>query len=111
MRMSLLRSCRSGIGGSDIAAVFGLSAWKNRYQLYLEKTSVPEPAAPAEPTGPAASLYWSQTLIDGIFTVISIFSSSTPAVLRNGLWNVFPPHSQTRSGAPTVPRAYRSITP
>ena len=60
MRMSLLRSCRSGIGGSDIAAVFGLSAWKNRYQLYLEKTSVPEPAAPAEPTGPAASLYWAQ---------------------------------------------------
>ena len=58
MRMSLLRSCRSGIGGSDIAAVFGLSAWKNRYQLYLEKTSVPESAAPAEPTGPAASLYW-----------------------------------------------------
>lgn len=44
MRMSLLRSCRSGIGGSDIAAVFGLSAWKNRYQLYLEKTSVPESA-------------------------------------------------------------------
>ena len=60
MRMSLLRSCRSGIGGSDIAAVFGLSAWKNRYQLYLEKTSVPESAAPAEPTGPAASLYWAQ---------------------------------------------------
>ena len=40
MRMSLLRSCRSGIGGSDIAAVFGLSRWKSRYQLYLEKTSV-----------------------------------------------------------------------
>lgn len=53
MRMSLLRSCRSGIGGSDIAAVFGLSRWKSRYQLYLEKTSVPEPAAPAQPTGPA----------------------------------------------------------
>ena len=42
---------RSGIGGSDIAAVFGLSPWKTRYALYLEKTAVPEEEIPPRPTG------------------------------------------------------------
>ena len=28
---------RLGIGGSDVAAIFGLSSYKTRYQLYLEK--------------------------------------------------------------------------
>ena len=31
---------RSGIGGSDVAAVLGLSKWKTPYDLYLEKTGV-----------------------------------------------------------------------
>ncbi|MEI3039352.1 MAG: YqaJ viral recombinase family protein [Victivallales bacterium] len=53
-----VRQCRSGIGGSDIAAVFGLSPWKSRYALYLEKTSAPEPSAPPQPTGTSAPLYW-----------------------------------------------------
>lgn len=50
--------CRSGIGGSDIAAVFGLSPWKSRYALYLEKTAVPESVKTPEPTGGSAALYW-----------------------------------------------------
>lgn len=49
---------RSGIGGSDIAAVFGLSPWKTRYALYLEKTAVPEEEIPPRPTGEHATLYW-----------------------------------------------------
>ena len=78
MRMSLLRSCRSGIGGSDIAAVFGLSRWKSRYQLYLEKTSVPEPAAPAQPTGPAASRYWAQSPLNSAATSMLSRPGSSP---------------------------------
>ena len=49
---------RSGIGGSDIAAVFGLSPWKTRYALYLEKTAAPEEEIPPRPTGEHATLYW-----------------------------------------------------
>lgn len=30
---------KKGIGGSDVAAVLGVSKWKTPYQLYLEKTS------------------------------------------------------------------------
>ncbi|QDV34935.1 YqaJ viral recombinase family nuclease [Tautonia plasticadhaerens] len=34
---------RTGIGGSDCAAVLGLSKWKSPYQLYLEKIGEAEP--------------------------------------------------------------------
>ena len=32
-----LEERRKGIGGSDIAAVLGLSPWKTAYQVYQEK--------------------------------------------------------------------------
>lgn len=54
------RSRRSGIGGSDIAAVFGLSPWKSRYALYLEKTAAPEEEIQPRPTGERAALYWAE---------------------------------------------------
>lgn len=34
---------RTGVGGSDIAALFGLSPYKTAYELYLEKLGVDEP--------------------------------------------------------------------
>ncbi len=57
-----VRQCRSGIGGSDIASVFGLSPWKSRYALYLEKTAVPELSASPRPTGTSAAFYWAGKL-------------------------------------------------
>lgn len=32
-----LEERRKGIGGSDIAAILGLSPWKTAYQVYQEK--------------------------------------------------------------------------
>ena len=38
-REEFLRRRKSGIGGSDVAAVMGVSQWRTPYQLYLDKTS------------------------------------------------------------------------
>ena len=38
-RADFLRERKKGIGGSDVAAVLGLSKWKTPYQLWLDKTS------------------------------------------------------------------------
>ena len=38
-RTEFLARRKSGIGGSDVAAVLGVSPWKTPYQLYLDKTS------------------------------------------------------------------------
>jgi putative phage-type endonuclease len=43
---------RKGIGGSDVAAVCGLSKWKSPVEVWLDKTGQIEP----EPAGEAA--YW-----------------------------------------------------
>ena len=37
-REQFLRERRSGIGGSDVAAILGLSRWKTAYQVWQEKT-------------------------------------------------------------------------
>lgn len=39
---------RTGIGGSDVAAVFGKSPWKNPIDLYLEKINTETPIADEE---------------------------------------------------------------
>jgi putative phage-type endonuclease len=36
-RQAWLQQRRAGIGGSDVAAMLGLSKWKSAYQLYLDK--------------------------------------------------------------------------
>lgn len=48
--MSLLtfEQRRSGIGGSDAAAILGLNPWKSSYQLWLEKTGQTEQREPSE---------------------------------------------------------------
>lgn len=38
-RADFLKRRKTGIGGSDVAAVLGLSKWKTPYQLWLDKTS------------------------------------------------------------------------
>lgn len=38
MDAALLERRRSGIGGSDVAAICGLSPWKSAYQVWMEKT-------------------------------------------------------------------------
>lgn len=38
-RQAFLERRKSGIGGSDVAAVLGVSKWKTPYQLWLDKTS------------------------------------------------------------------------
>lgn len=42
-----LRQRTRGIGGSDVAAVLGISPWKTRRDLFYEKTSV-QPYEPDE---------------------------------------------------------------
>lgn len=47
---------RSGIGGSDVAALLGLSKWKSPYQLFLEKTGNAPPQEDNE------AMYWGRML-------------------------------------------------
>lgn len=47
---------RAGIGGSDVAALLGLSKWKSPYQLFLEKTGNAPPQEDNE------AMYWGRML-------------------------------------------------
>lgn len=42
-RVEWLKTRRSGIGGSEVAAILGLSKWSSEYQIWLDKTSNEEP--------------------------------------------------------------------
>lgn len=65
-RQEFLARRRSGIGGSDIAAVCGLSPWRSPLDVYFDKIGeTPEPEEPA-PKGPRAALYWGTVLEDVI---------------------------------------------
>lgn len=48
-RAAWLEARRSGIGGSDIAAVAGLSPWKTPYDVWLEKVGLAPPQDETEP--------------------------------------------------------------
>jgi putative phage-type endonuclease len=50
---------RTGIGGSDAAAVLGISPWKTAFDVYMEKTGEAEPLVPTEP------MRWG-TLLEGV---------------------------------------------
>lgn len=58
-RQEWLQSRRLGIGGSDVAAILGLSKYRSPYQLWLDKTGRTE----AEDSQSEAS-YWGNTLED-----------------------------------------------
>ena len=57
-RTDFLAARRTGIGGSDIGAILGLSPWRTPYDVFLEKTS-PD-IAPKE----SDSMYWGTVLED-----------------------------------------------
>lgn len=50
----------SGIGGSDIGAICGVSPWKSPLDVYYDKTSEPESVISNEafPVGETKALYW-----------------------------------------------------
>jgi len=48
---------RTGIGGSDIAALLGVSRRRTRYDLYLEKTGTAK-TPEVSPSGKGSSFYW-----------------------------------------------------
>ena len=57
-RTDFLAARRTGIGGSDIGAILGLSPWRTPYDVFLEKTS-PD-ITPKE----SDSMYWGTVLED-----------------------------------------------
>ena len=57
-REQWLEERRKGIGGSDAAAVAGLSPWKSPVEVWLEKTGQVEPEEPGE------AAYWGTVLED-----------------------------------------------
>lgn len=57
-RAQWLQDRRAGIGGSDVAAILGLSPWRSPLDLYLDKTGAAEPQPDSEP------MYWGLRLED-----------------------------------------------
>jgi putative phage-type endonuclease len=57
-RNELLSARKSGIGGSDIAAILGLSPWKTAVDVWLEKTGQTPDTEPNE------AMYWGTVLED-----------------------------------------------
>lgn len=57
-RVDFLRARRTGIGGSDIAAILGLSRWSSPLDVYLAKRGEMAPTEDNEP------MYWGRVLED-----------------------------------------------
>ncbi len=72
-REAWLAQRRTGIGGSDVAAILGLSRWKSPLDVYLEKTSQAEPVAETEP------MRWG-TLLEPV--ILAEFSRRTGVVVE-----------------------------
>lgn len=72
-REQWLEERRKGIGGSDAAAVAGLSPWKSPVEVWLEKTGQVEPEEPGE------AAYWGTVLED---VVAQEFSKRTGFKVR-----------------------------
>lgn len=59
-RAAWLEERRKGIGGSDVAAILGLSPWRTAYQIWEDKTGL------AEEQIETPALYWGRLLEDPI---------------------------------------------
>lgn len=59
-RAAWLAERRRGIGGSDIAAILGLSPWRTPLDVYLDKRGELEP----QPSGNEQAMYWGTVLED-----------------------------------------------
>lgn len=57
-RASWLERRRTGIGGSDVAAILGISPYRTALDVYLDKTGASQPIADSEP------MYWGRRLED-----------------------------------------------
>ncbi len=80
-REEWLHHRRKGIGGSDVAALAGISRWKDAFTVFMEKTGQDIPRAPSE------AMYWG-TILENV--VISEFKKRTglkvdscPALLQH----------------------------
>lgn len=60
-RTEWLKLRRKGIGGSDVAAICGLSRWKSAISVYLEKTTDDDPVDDGPPSEAA---YWGTMMED-----------------------------------------------
>lgn len=54
--LSWLEARKSGIGGSDVAAVLGMSPWRSPMDVWLEKTGRSEPVEEND------AMYWGKKL-------------------------------------------------
>ena len=61
-RVEFLARRKSGIGGSDIAAILGLSPWRTALDVWLDKTSPEVIETPSAPIGTGAALWWGSRL-------------------------------------------------
>lgn len=61
-RSEFLARRKSGIGGSDIAAILGLSPWRTALDVWLDKTSPEVVETPSAPIGTGAALWWGSRL-------------------------------------------------
>ena len=62
-RLEFLQRRKSGIGGSDVAAILGLSPWRSPLDVYYDKTEPLDPhAVDASPVGEDRALYWGTVL-------------------------------------------------
>ena len=71
-RLTFLKRRQQGIGGSDIAAIAGLSPWRSAVNVYLDKIQDITEAEVLKPTGSKAPLYWGielESLIGKAYTL------------------------------------------
>jgi len=71
-REEFLRRRRSGIGGSDIAAVCGLSPWRSPLDVYCDKIGEGAVEEEPMPTGSRRALYWGAVLEEPIAKAYSL---------------------------------------
>lgn len=61
-RTEFLARRRSGIGGSDIAAICGLSPWRTAVDVYIDKTAEMPAEVDSMPVGAGSQLWWGSQL-------------------------------------------------
>jgi len=76
-RQAWLELRRSALGGSDIAAVVGLSRWRGPLEVYCDKRGLIEPQADNE------AMYWGRSLEENI---AARYAEETGYTLIHGEW-------------------------
>ena len=80
-REEWLKYRRQGIGGSDVAAIAGISPWKDPFSVYMDKIGQVKPSEPSE------AMYWGTTLENVVISEFEKRSGMTveplPAILQH----------------------------